>query len=209
MLSAEGLGYVLPDSRVLFESVSFELHPGNALVIEGPSGTGKSTLLALLGGLLQPTSGQVQVDAGRRAPFAWVLQSLNCLGARSVLANACLHNLLDGEPPRDAQRRGLHALEALGIADLARRRARQLSGGEQQRLAVARAVASIRPIVLADEPTSQLDRHNAALVMQSLIAAAESGRCVVIVTHDRDALPEGSQVAALTESGLRDVSTAR
>lgn len=202
MLRAIDLGYRLPDERELFHSVSFEVTAGEAVAIEGPSGVGKSTLLALLGGLLAPTHGSVIVSTETAIPFAWVLQSLNTLAARSVLANACVGHLLDDEPKELTRSRALEALELLALKPLAEKRARSLSGGELQRLTVARALVSSRPIILADEPSNQLDRRNAQLVMQALVRAADSGRAVVIVTHDRAALPDHCRVLRLTEHGL-------
>jgi ABC-type antimicrobial peptide transport system, ATPase component len=176
-----------------------------ALVIEGPSGSGKSTLLAILGGVLPPTSGEVFMESEEAYPFAWILQTLNALGARSVLSNAALLARLDGASTSEALARANEQLVRVGIGDLANNRARELSGGELQRLAVARALASSRSIVLADEPTNQLDRGNARHVMRALVdEAAVRGRCVIIVTHDRDSIPPGVLSLRLTEEGLRE-----
>ncbi len=203
MLTASGVGYRLPTGRVLFEDVTLQLVPGEAVAVEGPSGTGKSTLLAVIGGVLPATHGQIGIDTDRPAPFAWVLQTLNSLGARTVLANAALLARLDGMPSKQASERARANLDLVGIGDLADAKARQLSGGELQRLAVARALTSTRPIVLADEPTNQLDRHNARRVMQALVdSAAIEHRCVLIVTHDHDALPDTATVLRLAEDGL-------
>lgn len=205
MLTASEVGFRFAGGRRLFAGVSLVLEPGEAVAIEGPSGTGKSTLLALLGGLLDPTDGEVRIESAHRAPFGWVLQSLNSLGARSVLANAELNNVIDGIDRSTARGRAREALDAVGLGDRLRSRARQLSGGELQRLAVARVLASTRPIVLADEPTNQLDRANATAVMGALFATAEADqRIVVVVTHDHDALPDACRVLRLTEDGLAD-----
>jgi ABC-type lipoprotein export system ATPase subunit len=204
MLTATDLAYRLPTGRELFEHVSMTARAGEAVAIQAPSGTGKSTLLALLGGLLQPSAGEVTVGAANRCPFAWVLQTLNALGARSVLANVALLSVLDGSTRSAARRRAADAMSAVGIDQLAESKGRQLSGGELQRLAVARALSCDRPIILADEPTNQLDRANARVVMNALYRAAfENGRCVVIVTHDYDALPPAMPVLDLSERGLR------
>lgn len=205
MLTASDVGFRFAGGRRLFAGVSLSLEPGQAVAIEGPSGTGKSTLLALLGGLLDPTEGAVRVESSHRAPFGWVLQSLNSLSARSVLANAELNNVIDGVGRSVARERARLSLDAVGLGDRWRSRARHLSGGELQRLAVARVLASTRPIVLADEPTNQLDRTNATAVMRALFATAEADRrIVVVVTHDHDALPNTVRVLRLTEDGLAD-----
>jgi putative ABC transport system ATP-binding protein/lipoprotein-releasing system ATP-binding protein len=206
MLTATGVGYVLPDGRSLFDGVSLSLRPGEALAVEGPSGTGKSTLLGILGGVLTPTAGQVEHRTGRRPPFAWVLQTLNSLAARTVHDNAALLSLLDGEPRTDAYERAARVLADLGLGERLRSRARNLSGGELQRVAVARAISSVRPIVLADEPTNQLDRDLARHVMAALIRSAKKdNRIVVIVTHDHDALPASCRVARLGPEGLTEL----
>lgn len=203
MLTARDLSYRLPNGRMLFSNVSLDVGPGEAVAIEGPSGTGKTTLLAVLGGVLAPTTGSVDVDAAHPAPFAWVLQTLNSLGARTVMDNAALFALLDGEARSIAMSRARASLTAVGIEELSRSTARQLSGGELQRLAVARALASRRPILLADEPSNQLDRTNARLVMSALAEAAHDHvRSVVIVTHDRESLSRSTRVLQLNESGL-------
>ena len=206
MLTARGLSFRLPTGdRVLFRDVSFKVEAGEAVAIEGPSGIGKTTLLALLAGLVRPTSGTVTLESVSIPPFAWVLQTLNSLPARSVLANACLYGLVDDLPQSVVRRRATDLLVELGMGDLLTVPARQLSGGEQQRMAVARALASNRPIVLADEPTNQLDRANAKQVMQTLFAARYDQRSVLVVTHDHDALPPGTRVLRLTEQGLLPV----
>jgi ABC-type lipoprotein export system ATPase subunit len=106
-------------------------------------------------------------------------------------------------PSKQASERARANLDLVGIGDLADAKARQLSGGELQRLAVARALTSTRPIVLADEPTNQLDRHNARRVMQALVdSAAIEHRCVLVVTHDHEALPDTATVVRLAEDGL-------
>lgn len=204
MLTASELGYTLPGGRRLFDAVNLVLGAGEAVAIQGPSGTGKSTLLALLGRLLVPTTGSVRVEVNHRAPYAWALQTLNSLGSRTALDNARLYSFLDGEPTKAASVQAAEMLERVGLAELSSARARQLSGGELQRLSVARALASTRPILLADEPTNQLDPDNARRVMEALFSSTSQRRCVVVVTHDREALPPECRVLRLTADGLRD-----
>ena len=203
MLDAVALGYVLPNGRDLFRDVNLSVVPGEAVAIQSPSGTGKSTLLGLLAGVLTPSTGHVSIASSHRTPIAWVLQSLNVLGPRSVLANAALFARLDPETERVATDRATEMLDLLGIGDLTDATARELSGGELQRLTVARALATTRPIILADEPSNQLDSDNAKRVMQVLVTTARTHqRCVVIVTHDRDALPADTSILRLTANGL-------
>lgn len=208
MLTLNDVQYVLPGGRRLFRGVELSLSPGDAVAIEGPSGTGKTTLLAIVGGLLQPTSGTVTISAPWRSErFAWVLQGLNSLGARSALDNAALYDLIDGAKRSAARRAAAEQLIGLGIGGHMNTRVRRLSGGELQRVAVARALGCRRPLVLADEPTNQLDRENAKHVMSAIFDAASQGRAVVVVTHDRDALSDRCRVLRLSENGLHDVSS--
>lgn len=209
MLTLTDVGYVLPGGRRLFGGVELTVAGGEAVAIEGPSGTGKSTLLALIGGWLQPTSGTIRVErVGRSHQVAWVLQSLNALGARSALDNAALFGLVDGVPRSVARLGARRQLIDLGLRDQIDTRVRRLSGGECQRVAVARALSSSRPLLLADEPTNQLDRGNARRVMAALVAGTSQGRAVVIVTHDHDALPDRCRVLRLDEHGLHDAAGA-
>lgn len=208
MLTLTDIGYRLPGGRQLFSGVELTLGQGEAVAIEGPSGTGKSTLLAVIGGLLRPMSGTISIDrAWRSQQFAWVLQGLNSLGARSAVDNAALYNLIDGEPRPAARRAARQRLIELGLEDQLGKRVRRLSGGELQRVAVARALSCSRPLLLADEPTNQLDSDNAKRVMAALIDSTSHGRAVIVVTHDHDALPGHCRVLRLDEHGLHDVAT--
>ncbi len=193
--------------RQLFESVSLTAAPGEIVFIVGPSGSGKSTLLQIIGGLLEPSSGSVH-RATASSP-AWVLQDMNSLSRRSVIDNAQLYARIDGTPAADARETASASLAAVGLDSLAHATTRTLSGGENQRLCVARAVACERVMVLADEPTSQLDRTNARVVMAALAAQADRGRLVIVVTHDLDALPEHTRVLQLTPSGLTETQPAQ
>jgi ABC-type lipoprotein export system ATPase subunit len=207
VLTLNDVEYVLPGGRRLFRGVELSLSPGDAVAIEGPSGTGKSTLLAIIGGLLQPTSGTVTISATWKSQrFAWVLQGLNSLGARSALDNAALYDLVDGVKRAEAHRTAAEQLIGLGMGEHMNTRVRRLSGGELQRVAVSRALSCRRPLVLADEPTNQLDHKNAEHVMSALVGVASQGRAVVVVTHDSDALSNRCRVLRLNENGLHDVS---
>lgn len=177
------------------------------MVITGPSGSGKSTLLAILGGLLQPSTGSVTRMPPTLASIAWVLQGTNGLAARSAVDNAAVYSILDGRKHGEALAAANEALAAVGLEQLSDTRARRLSGGENQRLCIARALACDRPLILADEPTSQLDRRSAGVAMAELVGQSSRGRAVVVVTHDVDSLPSsGFAVLNLTEGGLAPVS---
>lgn len=185
----------------MLAGVSFEVPGGSSLAIVGPSGTGKTTLLALLGGLLTPDAGTAQVvlsDGVRCAvgPLAsWVLQTVNVLPDRSVADNVALGAYAGGAGRQAALARVEPALAQVGLAGYVPRPVRTLSGGEVQRVVIARALVSDRPVVLADEPTGQLDPRTTSGVAAALLTAAR-GRIVVVVTHD-------PAVAALCSHVLR------
>src|SRR5690606_24699980 len=143
---------------------------GESVAIVGPSGSGKSTLLALAGLLIRPESGSVRIDGQpapsderlrrrlRRATFAWIFQSVNALPGRTVLDNVAIGSLSRGARRCDAEAQGRNALAKVGLAHLDQRPLATLSGGERQRMCVARVLAATPKVVLADEPTGQLDR---------------------------------------------------
>lgn len=202
MLDASRLSYATPDGAVLFSDVSLAASPGEAIALCGPSGVGKTTLITVLGGLQPPTGGTVRLEPQSEPPIAWVLQTVNVLPARSALANTMTSSLLTGASSEARRTLAEHALERVGLTSSMHKRARYLSGGELQRVTVARALASPSAVILADEPTSQLDDQTSGLVMGALLGEAEAGRLVVIVTHDLEALPEGFTTYRLTRAGL-------
>ncbi len=178
--------------------VSLQVEPGEAVAVAGPSGAGKSTLLHLLGAMDKPTSGTVLVDdvdtSGlgerdltvlRRRKLGFVFQFFHLLPSLSSVDNVAVPLLLDGTPVREARRAAEEVLRAVGLADRLDHRPSELSGGELQRAAIARALVSDPPIVLADEPTGNLDSTTGAEVMTVLLEATEGvGRSLVVVTHD-------------------------
>jgi len=170
---------------------SVTILPGQLIALTGPSGSGKSTLLHLLGGLDTPNEGSVtwpalgERDALRPTRIADIFQGPSLLAPLSVVENVRLPLLMAGYDERDATSRSMEALSRFGVDELATMLPEEISGGQAQRAAIARAVA-IRPnLILADEPTGQLDTHTALAVLDALLAAAaESGAAVVISTHD-------------------------
>lgn len=164
---------------------------GARLAITGPSGSGKSTLLHLMAGLERPTAGTVTWPAlgndplGRPGLVGVVFQGPSLIPTLDVVENVALPLVLAGTSDRAAQETALDALASLGIDDLARKLPDELSGGQAQRVAIARAVATRPTLILADEPTGQLDRSTAAHVIDVLLEAADMlDAAVVISTHD-------------------------
>jgi putative ABC transport system ATP-binding protein len=183
-------------ARTVLDLPAWQVGRGAHSLVIGPSGCGKSTLLHLLAGLIRPSRGRIAIDgqdltalggaaldAFRGKRIGIVLQSMHLIGALNVRDNLRLARSLARQPP--APERIAALLEELGLARLARTRPRQLSQGERQRLAIARAVVNQPSLILADEPTSALDDANCAAVLDLLRRQAEaSGATLVVATHD-------------------------
>ena len=183
--------------RVL-DDVSLSLPPGGRMVIMGPSGSGKSTLLSIIGGLDEPTAGTVRLDgvdpfagdATERARFrnrriGFVFQEHHLLDGCTALDNVLLPALATGTIPLDLVARGTRLLERVGLGPRLAHPPAMLSGGERQRVAVARALLLSPRLILADEPTGQLDSHTAAEITRLLVdLIEESGGMLMMVTHD-------------------------
>jgi putative ABC transport system ATP-binding protein/lipoprotein-releasing system ATP-binding protein len=168
-----------------------QVHAGDRIALVGPSGSGKSTLLHLMAGLDSPTHGTVSWpaigDRDELAPgrAAVIFQGPSLLAALTVRENVALPLVLDGMRDRDARARAIDALARLSLGELADKLPEEISGGQAQRVAVARALAGKPVLILADEPTGQLDRANGAIVIDVLLAAAEhAGAALVVSTHD-------------------------
>lgn len=212
LVSARGLtktfGRGQAQARVL-DGADIEVARGELVAVVGRSGSGKSTLLHLLGGLDRPDAGEIEVDGVRidrldehgrtelrRRKIGFVFQAFHLLpelsGAENVLLPARLAR--DGV---EAAPRARELLHRLGLDEIARRLPTELSGGEQQRLAIARSLVNDPALVLADEPTGNLDEESGAAVLELLRRAAGSGRAVVLVTHDRAATHLAHRVLTL------------
>lgn len=193
--------YALGGTEVqALRGVSLRVEPGEYAAIVGPSGSGKSTLMHLLGLLDRPSSGVITVggrDATslsdsematlRNETIGFVFQSFQLLSRTTAVDNVALPLLYRGVAKGDRRDRAMAALEAVGLAGRTGHKATELSGGEQQRVAIARALVGEPQLLLADEPTGNLDTRTGGEVMETLERLnAESGVAVVLVTHDRD-----------------------
>ena len=190
--------YHVGDSDVhAMRDVTLEIAKGDYLAVMGPSGSGKSTLLNILGCLDRPTSGSYSFngrDVGeisdadrtklRQTEIGFIFQFFHLLPRLTAQGNVELPMLFAGVPRAERRRRALDALEAVGLTDRTHHRPDQLSGGQRQRVAIARAVVMKPGLLLADEPTGNLDRAAAAEVMDLLGAMNADGQTVVLVTHD-------------------------
>ena len=179
-----------PAAVVAVHGATCEIHAGARLALTGPSGSGKSTLLHLLAGLEEPTAGAISWPALgdrhrlRPGPVGMVFQGPSLLPPLDVGENVALPLLLAGRPEAEAAA-ARHALRRLEIEHLAGALPDELSGGQAQRVAVARVLAGRPRLILADEPTGQLDHHHGATVIDALLeAAAASGAALVVATHD-------------------------
>src|SRR4051812_40630049 len=202
---------------VALHGVDLTVDPGQMVAVMGPSGSGKSTLLTIAGSLESPTSGEVLVGgvplAGmsrdelarlRRRSIGYVFQDFNLLPGLTAAENVSLPLELDGLSGRRARRRGLEALDLLGLADRAGHFPDQLSGGERQRVAIARAVVGDRRLLLADEPTGALDSATGEAVMRLLRAACKNGVAGVVVPHDAQLASWADRVVFLRDGHVVD-----
>ncbi len=205
----------------VLDDLDFTLNAGEFVVVTGPSGAGKSTLLHIAGGLDAPNHGAVAVagqdmwgmGAGARAAFrrrnlGFVFQFFNLVPMLTAVQNVSLPLVLDGVSARSADARAEELLRRVGLADRARHRPAELSGGQMQRVAVARALVARPSIVLADEPTGNLDSRSSADVLDLLRTVSdEDGAAVVMVTHDRTAALYGTRELHLVDGHAHAVDT--
>jgi putative ABC transport system ATP-binding protein/lipoprotein-releasing system ATP-binding protein len=180
-----------PTATVALEPVDCRVSAGDRIALVGPSGSGKSTLLHLMAGLDEPSQGEVVWpaiggrDALRPGPVAVVFQGPSLLPPLTVLENVSLPLVLGGTDPKEATSRSLKALETLGLSDVRDKLPEEISGGQAQRAAVARALAGEPTLLIADEPTGQLDHSSARDVTAALTTTAQTlGAALVVATHD-------------------------
>ncbi|WP_278314289.1 ABC transporter ATP-binding protein [Lolliginicoccus levis] len=199
------------------DGVDLDLAGGQFVSIVGPSGAGKSTLLHLMGGLDTPTSGTVTVgghDIGaysdtqlaefRRHHIGFVFQFFNLLPTLTAWENVAVPRLLDGQALSSAREDAIALLQRVGLADRVDHRPAELSGGQMQRVAIARALINDPPVILADEPTGNLDSRTGSGVLDLLtdIAHSSTNRLVVMVTHDASAADRTDLVLAMRDGRL-------
>lgn len=201
------------DGPWILRDVTVALTPGEVVAFMGPSGSGKSTLLSILGLLLRPTMGVVTLDGregvherdaarARANQLAWVFQTTNVLGRRSAVDNVALALVARGRSHHTARRDAVGALGRVGLDRQAWQQARTLSGGELQRVCIARALIARPTVVLADEPTAQLDRSNADAVVAALLQLREGRTTVILATHDPLVAQCADRVVELVDGGL-------
>lgn len=195
--------------------ISCIFEEGKVYAIVGPSGSGKSTLLSLLAGLDHPTEGEVafkgesltglDLDRYRRESISMIFQAFHLLPLLTVMENVCFPMELYGISPKEARPRAAALLESVGIKEEQMSRfPSKLSGGERQRVAIARSLASNAKVMLADEPTGNLDAVNTQNIIEILCSLAhEKGYCVIIVTHDMEVAEAADIVFRMRDGELR------
>jgi putative ABC transport system ATP-binding protein len=205
----------------VLRGVSFDIYKGERVGIIGPSGSGKSTLLGLIGGLDTPTSGTIELDGiditrlpesrlteVRNEKIGFVFQFFNLVPTLTAVENVALPIEFAVKPRFSPRRRAAELLEMLGMKDRMHHRPSQLSGGQQQRVAIARALANNPPLLLADEPTGNLDTETGANVLRLLNdVQREFGTTVVIVTHDPAIASTMERVLTLVDGQIVENST--
>ncbi|NOQ19695.1 MAG: ATP-binding cassette domain-containing protein [Desulfobacterales bacterium] len=223
VISAKGLTriYTLGDSEVIgISQIDLEIAAGELVVLKGDSGSGKSTLLSLLAGLDRPTRGVLTVadhDLNktsntesthfRRQVVGMIFQSFNLLPTLNVLENACLPALLAGKSIAKSRSKAMELLKWLGLDSRTNHLPAQLSGGEMQRTAIARALINDPAIILADEPTGNLDSRNGQIVIDLLAELNRKwGRTIMIATHSALADPKATVKIELKDGMITDHS---
>jgi putative ABC transport system ATP-binding protein len=210
--------YVMGDNLVhALRGVDLTIELGSSVAIMGTSGSGKSTMMNLMGCLDQPTKGsyllngkdvarlsRTQLADVRGRMIGFVFQSFNLLSRTSALENVEMPLMYQGVPGRERRKRALAALLRVGLAERADHHSSQLSGGQQQRVAIARALVGEAPVIMADEPTGNLDSRTSHEVMAILQGLVAQGKTVILVTHESDIAAHASRVVTLRDGLIID-----
>lgn len=198
--------------------VNLKINEGEMTAIVGPSGSGKSTLLSIIGLLDSPSNGQYtlkdtnvatltahQIRELRNHQIGWIFQNFNLIGSMTCLENVAAPLRYNKRISRsEYKKRALEGLEQMGLADKANQFPYQLSGGQQQRIAIARALINQPALIVADEPTGNLDSETSELIMQRLHTLHQAGTTLLIVTHNPDIASQCNRTVTITDGELRD-----
>jgi putative ABC transport system ATP-binding protein len=218
MINAQALGkaYQIGNEKLeVLKDVTFSILKAKFVVVSGPSGSGKTTLLNIIGGIDKPTTGKIFVnnedltdkDEDFLSDFrcnnvGFVFQAYNLVSTLTVAENVAFPMEWTGKPEEEIEKRITELLETVGLQNRANHFPAQLSGGEQQRVAFARALANDPQLILADEPTGNLDEKNAQKIVQVLQLLKEKGKTVIVSTHDLAIKELANQVLCLEEGKL-------
>ena len=209
VFAADGISkvYTIGDIEVhALRSISFAIENGEYVAIMGPSGSGKSTLMHIMGCLDRPTSGSMYLRGKdvsslsdgdlaeiRNAEIGFVFQNFNLLPNISILENVELPMIYAGVPPKERRARAVRALEMVGLGDRLHHKPSEVSGGQRQRASIARAIVNRPAIVLADEPTGNLDSVTGTEIMELFDELNANGNTIILVTHERDVAEHASR----------------
>ncbi|MBA3500556.1 MAG: ABC transporter ATP-binding protein [Myxococcota bacterium] len=213
--------YVMGDNLVhALRGVDMTIEAGTSIAIMGTSGSGKSTLMNIMGCLDQPSKGTYHLDGRdvsrlsrsdladvRGRMIGFVFQSFNLLSRTSALENVEMPLMYQGVSARDRHKRAIAALEKVNLGARFDHHPNQLSGGQQQRVAIARALVTEAPIIMADEPTGNLDTTTSSEVMVLLQGLVAQGKTVILVTHESDIAAYASRVVTLRDGSIIDDKT--
>ncbi len=225
MLKTEALTkiYTLGDEEIrAVDDINFTVHKGEFVSILGPSGSGKSTLLQLIGLLDKPTSGKVHIDGEdislmnddeivrtRRKKMGFVFQQFNLLGNLNVYENVTIPLILDEVGEEERKARVIPILQRLGLLDRLANYPNQISGGQMQRVAIARALVLDPEIILADEPTGNLDSRSGDEVIRIFKELNEKGKTVVMITHDRNIAKNAQRIVYIKDGKVEKIEKIR
>lgn len=209
LLELENVSFAYGKTSVL-ENISYSFDAGHVYSIVGKSGAGKTTLLSLLSGLARPTDGHIYYDGtdmGKINPYNFrskyvgvVFQNFNLLTKLTAVENVVLSMDIAGKKIKDKKRKAYELLESVGLSrEEANRRVLKLSGGQQQRVAIARALSYDPDVILADEPTGNLDGETQDEILAILKGLAKKGKCVILVTHSPEVAYQSDFVYTLTK----------
>jgi putative ABC transport system ATP-binding protein len=213
--------YPMGGERVVaLDGVTCRFEPGETAAVMGPSGCGKTSLLNLIAGIDRPTAGTLEVDGidvgrlderglerYRLTRVGYIFQFFNLIPSLSAIENLELPMLMAGVPSRKRRERASALLDGVGLATKGHKRPGELSGGEQQRVAICVALVNDPPLVLADEPTGNLDSANGARVTALLVALAAQGKTVIVSTHDPDVAGQFARVHHMRDGRIADAHT--
>jgi putative ABC transport system ATP-binding protein len=208
--------YKLGDETLnALDNVSLNVQPGEFVAIVGPSGSGKSTLANIIGGLDRPSSGSVVIDGQdlshvrdrqlsdyRNQHIGFVFQSFNLQGTNTALENVMLPMVFAKIKNSERKKRAAEALQAVGLGDRMKHKPAQLSGGQRQRVAIARAIVMKPSIIIADEPTGNLDSGRGEEIMKLLKAFVKQGMTLIVITHDMSVARQASRVVEIRDGKL-------
>ncbi|MDD5040236.1 MAG: ABC transporter ATP-binding protein [Patescibacteria group bacterium] len=206
-----------PNEFYALNGISLSVDQGDFLAIMGVSGSGKSTLMNILGCLDHPTSGTYMLDGEdvgkkssgelakiRRNKIGFVFQNFNLLPRMQAVKNVELPLIYEGIPPKERRQRAKHMLEVVGLGNRVQHKPSMLSGGEQQRVAIARALVNEPMVILADEPTGNLDSKSGHQVMKILLDLHLQGRTIIVVTHDPTIGEYAGRVIKIIDGTIKD-----